>query len=162
LSKRIYIAHSLQLRDWVAEEIIPKIEGMKTVKMGTAEQYREEPFFDCVNPFKDRLDLFKGKTNEEIRANRKWVQPKLVVQHDLNDIFTCDGMLVINTEGPSYGSAYEASIFFHRTNGLGMIIYLVNEKYEHHPWLNHFSHAVVTDIDDAMRALEMFYNVKRD
>ena len=80
---RIYIAHSLYLREEVAENVIPKMKL----------------YFDVENPFEHRLALFKGQTEEEIRANREWVRPSWVVKHDLRQIEKCDGMIVLKTFG---------------------------------------------------------------
>lgn len=158
--KKIYIAHSLSLRDWVADKIIPRIESFKTVRTRQSDaSYIESPAFSCINPFRDRLERFKGMTVEEIRENNFWVQPRLIVQRDLRDVFNSHGMMVINTDGPTYGSTYEASIFFSRTNGLGFIVFVVKPELVNHPWLNYFSHAVVDNIDDAIEALGAFFYV---
>lgn len=141
---RIYIAHSLYLREEVAENVIPKMKL----------------YFDVENPFEHRLALFKGQTEEEIRANREWVRPSWVVKHDLRQIEKCDGMIVLNKGSASYGSVIEASYCFFE---LGIpVVFVVAEKYQHHPWLNFFGIHVAKDIEEGIMAMRTFFDMSED
>ena len=140
---RIYVAHSLELRKEVAGITIPKMEM----------------YFDIENPFATRLNQFGDMSNEEIRANRSWVVPSWVVKHDLKMIDTCDAMLVINTNGASYGSVIEASYCFFVLDI--PVAFVVPEKYKDHPWIRHFAIHSGQDIDGAIDALRTFFNIKK-
>ena len=74
---RCYIAHNIEIRDFIAEKIIPKLEK----------------HFEVVNPFSEkRLKLFKGLTWDEIEDlvvdDKK--EARFVVSHDLKKLATCD------------------------------------------------------------------------
>jgi len=139
----IYIAHSLRLRNHVATNVIPVMEK----------------YFEVKNPFADRLELFDNKTEEEIRASREWVNPTWVVKHDLEDIGWCDGMIVINTDGPSYGSTIEASYAFYKEKI--PVVFVVEEKYLNHPWLRHYAIGITTDYNEAVEIMRTFFNLPK-
>jgi hypothetical protein len=141
--RRIYIAHSLGLRKDVAGIVIPKMEL----------------YFEVENPFATRLNDFGDMSEEEIRSNRGWVVPSWVVKHDLGMIDKCDGMLVINTGGASYGSAIEASYCFYVANI--PVAFVTQEKYANHPWLRHYTIHSSTDHEKAIEALRTFFNIRK-
>ena len=89
---KLYVAHTLATRTWVHDEIFPKLEK----------------HFEVIDPFRDRRKQYKGMTEEKVRDMIKDLHTsRWVVDHDLGDIATCDALLLINAEGPSYGSILE-------------------------------------------------------
>lgn len=142
---KIYVAHSLELRDWVADEIFTRIP--------------ED--FEILDPFESRRDEMEGlDTDEEIRMaiREKYDEtPRWVVKHDLDDIDTSDAMIVINNGGPSYGSVFETFYMAHVLDR--PVFMLVESKYKNHPWLNFYCCCVTDDIDNLINSLLKYYNL---
>lgn len=131
LGVKVYLAHSLGLREYVAEKIEPKF-----ISAG----------FTVINPFADRLEALAkyGEDEEKLRAELKEL-PRWIVQHDLADVAECDCVVVYNPKGSSYGSTFEAAFAWFV---LGIpVFFIVNEKYINHPWLNYMS-SIITLEDD--------------
>ena len=122
----IYIAHSLSVREKVFHEVIPLLKN----------------YFNIENPFTRRRKALQGRTEEEIRKNMRYINPPTwVVGHDLKQIDKCDGMLIINTDGPSYGATFEmAHMVYDMTgqNGIMPMAIVVREAQKNHPWLHHY------------------------
>lgn len=141
---KVYVAHSLNLRDWVGKDVFPMIK-----KAG----------FLIEDPFASRREMMKGMATREIRkmiAEESRETFRWIVSHDLKVIDTCDAMIVINNGGPSYGSAFET---FYMSHVLGKPVFFVaSEKYKNHPWLNHYCCCVTTDVAKAIISMVKWFD----
>jgi nucleoside 2-deoxyribosyltransferase len=138
----------LGLREWVAEEIFPKI-----------------PFgFIVIDPFASRRKALKDLGSEEqIRkdiAEKYGETFRWIVSHDLKEIDKCDAMLVINNGGPSYGSAFETFYMAHVLKK--PVFFVASTKYRNHPWLNHYCCCVTDDVDQAIESMKKYFDLNGD
>ena len=117
------------------------------------------PYFDIVDPFRDRRTAYEGKSEEEIREMiREMCNPSWPVMHDLADIDGCDALLLINTNGPSYGSTLELA-YANREIEIPCVC-VVKSKYKWHPWLRHYAITVTDDVDLAIKSLLVFFGLE--
>lgn len=122
---KCYIAHTLDIRDFVADTIIPQLEE----------------HFQVENPFsKTRRDLFRDKTWEEIHDlvadNRK--TSRWIVSHDLKKIDKCDCLFAYIPNELSIGVLSEiAYACFVKNIPIACVIPDDKEKLLRHPWLNY-------------------------
>ena len=143
---RLYLAHTLGLRDWVAEEIFPKIPKE----------------FEIVDPFASRRKTLDGMGDNEETIRKKIAEsfgetPRWIVTHDLDEVKTCDAMLTINSGGPSYGSSFES---FYMSHELGRPVFFVtSQRYKLHPWLLQLCCCVTDDVDQAIESLKKYYGI---
>lgn len=138
--RKIYLAHPLAERDYVAKEIIPLVQKR----------------FLVVNPFKNRLERFKGLSPKEIRENQSWVRPNWVVGHDLLKIDECDGLLVYNLKGLfSVGSIFEA---YYAWSDAKPVAFVMPEEKVPHPWLQYHGIIVTPGIEVAINALYEYFD----
>lgn len=137
---KVYVAHTLRLRDAVAEKYFPILEKR----------------FEIIDPFRDRRKMYHNMTEEEIREFIQSIHtPSWPVVHDLKDISGCDVLLMINTDGPSYGSTLELA-FAHQELHIPCIA-IVQKQYVWHPWLIDYCITVTDDVDKALYSLFNFF-----
>ena len=144
---KIYVAHTLGIRDNVEKEYFPILNK----------------YFTVIDPFESRRALFRGKNEEEIREMIKDIETSSwPVSHDIRDINQCDVLLMINTAGPSYGSIFEVA-HAHQIMDIPCIA-IVKKEYLWHPWLNDYCITVTDDFDIAMFSLHTYFGFeyKRD
>lgn len=143
LKLKLYVAHTLGSMYEVEENVFPKLI----------------PYFDIVDPFRDRRTAYEGKSEEEIREMiREMCNPSWPVVHDLMDIDTCDALLMINTNGPSYGSTLELA-YAKRERNIPCVC-VVKPRYKWHPWLRDYAITVTDDIDLAIKSLLIFFSLE--
>lgn len=139
----IYLAHTLSTRDYVTKNLIPKFK---------------DAGFNIVNPFRDRLEELKkyGDDEQKIRLELKML-PRWIVTHDIADVDICDGIVVYNPKGASYGTAYETAYAWLVKHI--PIFYIVKEEYLYHPWINYIGSGVVEekDIDILIGIMKKMY-----
>jgi len=141
---RLYVAHTLGLKDEVAENVFPKLI----------------PYFDIVDPFRDRREAYKGKSEEEIREMiLEMCNPSWPVVHDLKDIDGCDALLMLNMGGPSYGSTLELA-YAKRERNIPCVC-VVKERYRWHPWLRDYAITVTDDVGLAIKSLLIFFGMEK-
>ena len=137
--KRIYIAHTLRLMEYVEKEVFPLLDA-----------------YARVDPFRVRRKEYAKRDEDDIReVIQKTQTPSWPIVHDKALIDTCDFLLMINSDGPSYGSILELG-YAHDVCKIPCIA-VVTEEYLTHPWLNDYCITVTDDINIAMLSLHRYY-----
>lgn len=129
---KLYLAHSFEIRDYVRNEIQPKLENTG---------------LEIVNPFGKSPELYEINGDTELdalefREEEGWTGEK-IVKTDLKKIRECDG-LIAYIESPSIGTAME---IFYNSFHLERPTYSIieNEELKCHPWLEHLTQEVELD-----------------
>lgn len=139
----IYVAHSYKLTDWVEKEVIPKLRMAG---------------FIIKDPFENRREWFKDMTYDEVQEESNKIRtPRWPVTHDLRLIDHCDGVIVLNNGGPSYGSAFEAFYAAHVKNL--PVVFVTSKEHLEHPWLNFYCVCVTEDVDHAISNLAGWFDI---
>jgi hypothetical protein len=141
--KKCYIAHTMELRDFVEKNIIPQLEK----------------HFEVINPFsKIRLKEFKGLSLKEIEdlVIHQKKSPRYVVQHDLNKLYKCDCLFAYIIK-PSHGTDFEMWEAFKMN--IPIAIAVLNPTSLKHPWLRHISISLGLhkEIPTIIRNLDEFF-----
>lgn len=139
---QLYIAHSIEMTDFVIKEVFPKIE---------------ESGFTYVGPFQGNSKYFVGRSEEEIRHDPKvkaLMPAKWCVDADMALMKASDGMLVIRKGGDAYGSIFE---LVYMAMVLKKPVAFVDMRGNplYHPWISHFCICVTDDIDIAIESLQL-------
>lgn len=144
--KWVYLAHSLGLRNRVANEIIPLLHKI-------AKNDRICLKFD--NPFGSRLKQLGNKSNEEINEDKSLINPNWVVGHDLNMIDRCDAVMVYNPLLPTVGSTCEMVYGYIKRKPVGVVCH---KGLENHAWYNYHSIVVSSNLEYVVKKMVEFFD----
>ena len=141
---RIYLSHSAELREAVKEKVIPELEK----------------YFIVVNPFDARAEEFEGMSVKDmIKKQNEEFTHRWVVSHDYKDIDTCVGGLVINTQGATYGSAFEMAYMTKEKQMPVAVVIDDNPRNKEHMWLRYHCICVTREVAFAIDSLAKWFNL---